>query len=70
MGKTNGSELSSVQRKMKAAMIWKKGWKGWKKLHSFGNNSSSSGGSSKIIGESDSLFRLFFILFMTNIGRR
>lgn len=60
MGKTSGPESSSVQRKMKAAMIWKKGWKGWKKLHSFGNNSGGGGGK---IGKSDSLFRsILFVL--------
>ncbi|CAL1687724.1 unnamed protein product [Lasius platythorax] len=49
MGKTSGTELIDIPRKTKAAMIWKKGWKGWKKLHSFGNSSSSS--SCKIIDE-------------------
>jgi len=64
MGKTSGPEPSSVQRKMKATMIWKKGWKGWKKLHSFGNNNSSSSNSSgKIIGKSDLLFRLFYFIY-------
>ncbi|XP_017761572.1 PREDICTED: rho guanine nucleotide exchange factor 10-like protein isoform X2 [Eufriesea mexicana] len=42
MGKTSTPELAGGQRKTKAAMIWKKGWKGWKKLHSFGNNSNKT----------------------------
>lgn len=45
MGKTSTPELAGGQRKTKAAMIWKKGWKGWKKLHSFGNNSNKTGES-------------------------
>lgn len=45
IGKTSSSELAGGQRKTKAAMIWKKGWKGWKKLHSFGNNSNKTGES-------------------------
>jgi len=49
MGKTSGSELIGIPRKTKAAMIWKKGWKSWKKLQSLGNNSNNS----KIIGESN-----------------
>ncbi|XP_031840329.1 rho guanine nucleotide exchange factor 10-like protein isoform X1 [Nomia melanderi] len=42
MGKTSTPELAGGQRKTKAAMIWKKGWKGWKKLHSFGSNSNKT----------------------------
>ncbi|CAD1468792.1 unnamed protein product, partial [Heterotrigona itama] len=42
IGKTSTPELAGGQRKTKAAMIWKKGWKGWKKLHSFGNNSNKT----------------------------
>lgn len=45
MGKTSTPELAGGQRKTKAVMIWKKGWKGWKKLHSFGNNSNKTGES-------------------------
>nr|XP_033340522.1 uncharacterized protein LOC117228693 isoform X2 [Megalopta genalis] len=45
MGKTSTPELAGGQRKTKAAMIWKKGWKGWKKLHSFGSNSNKTGES-------------------------
>lgn len=45
MGKTSTPELAGGQRKTKAAMIWKKGWKGWKKLHSFGNNNNKTGES-------------------------
>lgn len=56
MGKINGSESTGIQRKTKAAMIWKKGWKGWKKLHSFG----SSGGNNKtIVGEFENYFYLY-----------
>lgn len=51
LGRTSGSEPIGVLRKTKAAMIWKKGWKGWKKLHSFGSGSNSN---SKLVGESDS----------------
>ena len=53
IGKTSTPELAGGQRKTKAAMIWKKGWKGWKKLHSFGNNSNKTGES--------------FVLFVTSI---
>lgn len=57
IGRTNGPEPMGVLRKTKAAMIWKKGWKGWKKLHSFGSSNSSS--NNKIVGESvKSLIRL------------
>lgn len=45
MGKTSIPELAAGQRKTKAAMIWKKGWKGWKKLHSFANNNAKIGES-------------------------
>lgn len=58
MGKTNGPELTGTQRKTKAVMIWKKGWKGWKKLHSFGNSSSNN---NKIIGKSNQLYHLFLV---------
>ncbi|XP_020300634.1 myb-like protein AA [Pseudomyrmex gracilis] len=44
MGKIS-SGPESAQRKMKAAMIWKKGWKGWKKFHSFGHSGSGGGGA-------------------------
>ncbi|EFN83800.1 hypothetical protein EAI_12623 [Harpegnathos saltator] len=40
-GKSNCPESTIVQRKTKAAMIWKKGWKGWKKLHSLGHSNSN-----------------------------
>lgn len=53
----SGSDLIGIPRKTKAAMIWKKGWKGWKKLQSFGNSSNNS----KIIGESNRFgFSFFF----------
>jgi len=58
LGKASGAEATGVQRKTKAAMIWRKGWKGWKKLHSFGSSSSSSSSNNKIIGESDDSSRL------------
>jgi len=58
LGKASGAEATGVQRKTKAAMIWKKGWKGWKKLHSFGSSSSSSSSNNKIIGESNDSSRL------------
>lgn len=62
MGKTSTPELAGGQRKTKAAMIWKKGWKGWKKLHSFGSNSNKTGES--YFSES---FRLRSPLLLTNL---
>ncbi|XP_023289860.1 rho guanine nucleotide exchange factor 10-like protein isoform X2 [Orussus abietinus] len=40
LSKTNRMDVSSSngQRKTKAALLLKKGWKGWKKLHSFGSS--------------------------------
>lgn len=43
--KTSNPELNDHSRRNKAAMIWKKGWKGWKKLHSFGSTGLKNGES-------------------------
>ncbi|KAG7187740.1 hypothetical protein KM043_016790 [Ampulex compressa] len=64
MGKTSTPESAGSQRKTKAAMIWKKGWKGWKKLHSFGNNSNKIATFDKLCDQPYGFYCLFSYLLV------